>query len=121
MYRSFSDRVLGGVCGGLGALLRVNPWLLRLIFLILAPLTLGAAALLYLTLWMMVPQESLARRQRGGAALLLLVLLITLATAIGWIMWAGGGLRGPGGEPLYWAGLFLLAASIFFLRQLRGA
>jgi phage shock protein PspC (stress-responsive transcriptional regulator) len=121
MYRSFTDRVLGGVCGGLGTLLRVNPWLLRTLFVVLTILSLGAAAILYLILWMMVPQQSLALRQRGGSAMFLLALLLTLAAALGWIAWMNGGLRGPGGEPLYWIGLFLVAASIFFLRQLRGA
>ncbi len=121
MYRSFTDRVLGGVCGGLAALLSLNPWLLRLLFVVLAVLSLGAAALYYLILWMMVPQQSLVTNQRGGAWMLLLAILLLLATAGGWIVWIGGGLRGPAGEPLYWLALGLVLAFVFFLRQLRGA
>src|SRR4026207_1219314 len=77
MYRSFTDRVFGGVCGGLGALLPVNPWVFRVIFVILAVMTLGAFAALYVLLWWLIPQESLVGRQRGGAGLLLLVILLT--------------------------------------------
>ena len=120
MYRSFTDRVLGGVCGGLGTLLPLNPWWFRALFLILTIITTGAFALLYLALWMLLPQQTLAGRQRGGSGLFLLSLLLLIATLVGWVLWLGGGLRGPGGEPLYWLGLLLLVSVIFFLRQLRG-
>ncbi|MAS37885.1 MAG: hypothetical protein CL610_28070 [Anaerolineaceae bacterium] len=120
MYRSFTDRVVGGVCGGLGGLLPVSAWVIRIAFVLLSVVTLGAYALLYLVLWMLIPQQTLLTRQRGGAGLLLLTLILMVLTGLGWLVWAGGGLRGPGGEHLYWAGLLLLAAGIFFLRQLRG-
>lgn len=120
MYRSFDDRVLGGVCGGLAALLPVSAWWFRMAFVLLAPLTLGAAALLYLGLWMMVPQASPARRRRGGAGMLLLTIVLAALTFGGWLVWAGGGLRGPTGVDLYWPGLLLGVALIFFLRQVRG-
>jgi phage shock protein PspC (stress-responsive transcriptional regulator) len=120
MYRSFTDRVLGGVCGGLGALLPVSAWGFRIAFVLLSIVTLGAFAVLYLILWMLIPQQTLIGRQRGGAGLLLLTLVLIVATGVGWLVWAGGGLRGPDGEHLYWAGLLLVAASVFFLRQLKG-
>ena len=65
MYRSFSDRVLGGVCGGLAAALHVNAWLIRLIFVVLTLVSLGAFAALYLLLWWIVPAESPTQRRRG--------------------------------------------------------
>ncbi|HLV35882.1 MAG TPA: PspC domain-containing protein [Spirillospora sp.] len=120
MYRSFTDRVLGGVCGGLGAVLPASSWTIRAIFLVLSLVTTGAFALLYLTLWLLIPQQTLLNRQRGGAGLLLLTLLLAIATVAGWVVWVSGGLRGPTGEPLYWAGMFLLVAAVFFLRQVRG-
>lgn len=120
MYRSFTDRVFGGVCGGLGAILPVSAWGFRFAFLLLSIVTLGAFALLYLILWMLIPQQTLVNRQRGGAGLLLVATLFTILVGAGWLIWAGGGLRGPGGEPLYWAGLLFMTASVFFLRQLRG-
>ncbi len=120
MYRSFTDRVLGGVCGGLGALLPLNPWWFRVIFLILSVVTFGAFALLYLVCWMLLPQETLVGRQRGGSGLFLLVVVLGIATLVGWVMWLNGGLVGPGGEPLYWLGVILLVSVVFFLRQVRG-
>lgn len=120
MYRSFTDRVLGGVCGGLGTLLPIGAWGFRIAFVLLSVLTLGAFALLYLILWMLIPQQTLIGRQRSGAGLLLLTLLLIALVGAGWVVWAGGGLRGPHGEPVYWAGLLLLTAAVFFLRQLRG-
>lgn len=121
MYRSFTDRVIGGVCGGLAALLSINPWVLRLLFFVLSILSLGAAAIYYLILWLMVPQQNPALNQRGGTWMLLLALLLLLATVGGWFVWINGGLRGPTGEPVYWLSLVLVAAFVFFLRQLRGA
>ena len=120
MYRSFTDRVLGGVCGGMAAVLPLNPWWFRAIFLIFSLITTGAFALLYLALWMLLPQQTLAGRQRGGSGLFLISLLLVIATLAGWVVWIGGGLRGPGGEPLYWLGLLVLVSVIFFGRQLRG-
>lgn len=120
MYRNFTDRVLGGVCGGLGALLPLSAWWFRAAFVILSIVTLGAFALLYVALWMLVPQQSLARRQRGGSGVFLLTIVLVLATGAGWLIWTGGGLRGPGGGQVYWAGMLTLVAGVFFLRQLRG-
>ena len=81
----------------------------------------GAGGLLIgAALWMLLPQQTLADRQRGGSGLFLLSLLLMIATLAGWVVWLGGGLRGPAGEPLYWLGLLLLVSVIFFARQLRG-
>ncbi|MFP5019529.1 PspC domain-containing protein [Pseudonocardia phyllosphaerae] len=55
MYRSAGDSMLGGVCGGLGRDLGVDPALLRLAVLALTVLTGGAFALLYLAVWIVAP------------------------------------------------------------------
>lgn len=119
MYRSFDDRVLGGVCGGLAALLPPSAWWFRAAFIVLSVVTLGAAALLYLGLWITIPQASPARRVRGGAGLLLLTIVLAALTFGGWLVWAGGGLRGPTGIDLYWPALLVGLALLFFLRQVR--
>ena len=120
MYRSFTDRVFGGVCGGLGALLPVNPWVFRIIFVILALVTLGAFAALYLLLWWLIPQELLVGRQRGGAGLLLVVILLTIVTAVAWVLDMTGNLQGPSGQGLFWPGMLLALSVVFFLKQVRG-
>lgn len=57
LYRSREDAMLGGVCGGLGRYLGIDPTVVRLAFL-LAGLY-GAGAILYLGLWVIVPREAL--------------------------------------------------------------
>jgi phage shock protein PspC (stress-responsive transcriptional regulator) len=120
MYRSFTDRVFGGVCGGLGALLPVNPWVFRIAFVILSMVTLGAFAALYLLLWWLVPQETLVGRPHGGAGLFLLAIVLTLATVIGWVLNMTGNLQGPTGQGLFWPGMLLALSVVFFLKQVRG-
>ncbi len=114
MYRSFTDRVLGGVCGGLGALLPFGAWPLRFLFALLSVLSLGAFALFYLGLWIAIPQESLLTRRRRGTGWLLLIIVAMLLTGAGWVVWATSDL------PLYWPTLLLALSLVFFLRQVRG-
>lgn len=56
LYRSRSDRMLGGVCGGLGDYFNVDPTLMRLIFVVLFLLG-GHGLLVYLILWIIIPLE----------------------------------------------------------------
>ena len=56
LYRSRSDRKIAGVCGGLATYFRVDPFLIRLIF-ILFFLAGGAAFLVYVIMWLLVPSE----------------------------------------------------------------
>ncbi len=54
LTRSSSDRVIAGVCGGLGEYFGVNPLVFRLLFVLLA-LPGGAPGLLpYLILWLVM-------------------------------------------------------------------
>lgn len=114
MYRSFTDRVLGGVCGGLGNLLAINAWWVRGFFVLLSLITLGAFSLLYLGLWIILPQESLLVQRRGGAGLFLLVLILSALVLVGWITWI------TTGAPLFWPALLFGVSALFFLSQLRG-
>jgi phage shock protein PspC (stress-responsive transcriptional regulator) len=117
MSRSFSDRVLGGVCGGLAATLHVNPWWIRWLFVLLAVVSLGAFAVLYLLLWWIVPQESPTQRRRGVPLILVIVLIVLTAAA--WIGRDLGQLNTPSGVNLFWPGAVLILSAVFFLRQLR--
>ena len=62
LYRDPDRRVLGGVCGGLGAYFNMDPIILRIIFVVLffvtAPLFffIPAAMLIYIILWIAVPK-----------------------------------------------------------------
>jgi phage shock protein C len=56
LYRSLSQRMIGGVCGGLGEYLAIDPTLIRVLF-VLAALFGGHGILLYLILLILVPVE----------------------------------------------------------------
>ena len=119
MYRSFSDRVFGGVCGGLGAALRLNPWWLRGLFGVLTALSQGLFAIPYIVLWWIVPQEPLVTR-RGRGLTVIFVLALLILTGAAWAARDQGLLRTPDGNDLFWPGALLLLSVIFFLRQLGG-
>jgi phage shock protein C len=56
LRRSRSDRWIGGVCGGIAVITGVDAWIWRLLFALLF-LFGGTGALLYLLLWIFVPNE----------------------------------------------------------------
>jgi phage shock protein C len=56
LYRSRSDRMIAGVCGGLGHYFGIDPTLVRLAFVILA-LAGMSGGLAYIILWLVVPEE----------------------------------------------------------------
>lgn len=55
LYRSRNDRVISGVCGGLGQYLDTAPTLLRIGAALLAVWSFGTAVLVYLALAVIVP------------------------------------------------------------------
>jgi phage shock protein PspC (stress-responsive transcriptional regulator) len=57
LARSRHDRVIGGVCGGLGAHTDLPAWAWRVIFS-LTLLYFGAGLLIYILLWIFLPQEA---------------------------------------------------------------
>jgi phage shock protein C len=56
LYRSRKSRKVAGVCGGLGEYLNTDPTVIRVLFIVLAVLG-GAGALIYLGMWLIVPEE----------------------------------------------------------------
>jgi phage shock protein C len=56
LTRSRTERMIGGVCGGLGAYLEIDPTLVRLLF-VLGLLFGGHGLLLYLVLLLVMPIE----------------------------------------------------------------
>ncbi len=57
LYRSESDRILGGVCGGIAEVYDFDPTLIRLLAVALF-LGAGTGLLAYLIAWIIVPTES---------------------------------------------------------------
>jgi phage shock protein C len=56
LLRSQQDRILGGVCGGLGKYLNIDVILVRLFFIVFT-LVGGIGPLVYIILWIVVPSE----------------------------------------------------------------
>jgi phage shock protein C len=57
LFRSKTDVMIGGVCGGLARYLRVDATLVRLFFVLLALGGSGIGILVYLLLWIILPLE----------------------------------------------------------------
>jgi phage shock protein PspC (stress-responsive transcriptional regulator) len=63
LYRAENDKILGGVCAGLANYLRIDPAIIRIIF-VLITFGWGAGFLLYVILWMVLPYKSLPMNAR---------------------------------------------------------
>ncbi len=120
MYRSFDNRLFAGLCGGLAALLPFNAWLFRTVFVVLALVTGGVFAALYILLWWIIPQENPVGRRRGGSGLFLLALILMALMLAGWWLAQTGQLPTINGVGLLWPVLLVALSSVFFLRQIRG-
>ncbi len=59
LYRSRSDSMIGGVAAGLAAYLNADPALVRIVWAILVVVTGGAALVVYIVAWIVVPEEPL--------------------------------------------------------------
>lgn len=120
MYRSYTDRILGGVCGGIAPQLRLSPWILRLIFVIFAPLSLGVGAVIYVALWWILPQESLIEPRSGSPGRTLLAVIVIFSMAGVWAADLLGALAGPDEGAIQWPVVLLILGAVFLLRQVRG-
>ncbi|MBI5225596.1 PspC domain-containing protein [Candidatus Micrarchaeota archaeon] len=56
LYRSRDEKIIGGVCAGIGKYFNVDPVLVRLLFVILAWAG-GLGIVLYLVAWLITPLE----------------------------------------------------------------
>ncbi|HEV3223121.1 MAG TPA: PspC domain-containing protein [Puia sp.] len=63
LYRSENDKMLGGVCGGIAAYLKIDSSVVRIIFTLLT-LGFGTGILVYLILWVVLPPKSMVTNIR---------------------------------------------------------
>ncbi|HHX94452.1 MAG TPA: PspC domain-containing protein [Clostridia bacterium] len=56
LYRSRSNRMIAGVCGGIGEYLDIDPTLVRLILIVLVFLGLSGV-LAYIIAWIVIPED----------------------------------------------------------------
>jgi len=56
LYRSGRNKILGGICGGIGEYLNVDPTIIRLLWLLFV-FAGGAGLIFYLIVWLIIPKN----------------------------------------------------------------
>lgn len=56
LYRSKKNKVIAGVCGGIGEYLGIDPVVVRVIWVVFA-LAYGAGLLAYIIAWILIPEK----------------------------------------------------------------
>jgi len=59
LYRSRTDQMIGGVCGGIAAYFDLDPSIVRLLAVVLAIVGNAAVVIAYIVMWVVVPEEPL--------------------------------------------------------------
>jgi phage shock protein C len=59
LYRSNKDRILGGICAGLGEHLDIDPNIIRLIWAAVTVLSIGMGILVYIFAWIIIPEQEM--------------------------------------------------------------
>lgn len=57
LYRSKKNRIIAGICGGLGEYFNIDPTIVRLIWVFLVVFGMGAGIILYLIAWIIIPEK----------------------------------------------------------------
>lgn len=63
LWRSRSNKVIAGVCGGIGEYFKIDPIWVRVLFILLF-LAGGAAFIPYVIIWLLVPLEPLNKEDK---------------------------------------------------------
>lgn len=58
LFRSRTDKMIGGVCGGIGDYFSIDPTIIRIIWALFSILG-GAGIIVYLICWMIIPKKPL--------------------------------------------------------------
>jgi len=57
MYRSDTDKMIAGVCGGIAEYFTLDPTLVRIGYILLSVFTIFSGVLAYLILWIVIPKR----------------------------------------------------------------
>ncbi len=77
LYRSKVNRIIAGVCGGLGEFFGITPVFFRLLFLFIQPLT-----LIYILMWIYIPENPNQKFAKASTSPIKFILTIILACII---------------------------------------
>jgi len=56
LYRSKKNRIIAGVCGGLGEYFNIDPTIVRIVWLLFV-FAAGSGILVYIVAWIIIPEE----------------------------------------------------------------
>jgi len=66
LYRSTTDKKLGGVCGGLGEYMNADTNLIRLVFVLLLLVTgFIPFGLTYIVAWIILPEDTMVKEEQS--------------------------------------------------------
>jgi len=57
LYRSAKNKIIAGVCSGIGEYYGIDPVVIRLVWVILTLVSFGFGVLAYLIAWMIIPRN----------------------------------------------------------------
>ncbi len=57
LYRSSKNKIIAGVCSGIGEYYGIDPVVVRLVWVILTLVSFGFGVLAYLIAWMIIPRN----------------------------------------------------------------
>ena len=58
LYRSKKNRIIAGICGGIGEYFKIDPTLVRLLWLLISVVSAGVGGLIaYIIAWIIIPEE----------------------------------------------------------------
>lgn len=63
MYRTKNDRIIAGVCGGLGKYTDIDSNLIRILYILLTFCSAGAMLIVYICACLLIPDESDMRQE----------------------------------------------------------
>jgi phage shock protein PspC (stress-responsive transcriptional regulator) len=66
LYRSRDDRMVSGLCAGIGKYIDIDPTVVRVVYIVASILSGGLPIIIYLVLIMVVPEEPISGPGLGG-------------------------------------------------------
>ncbi len=91
------NRIVGGVCSSLSEKYNINPWILRIIFVITSIL-LTFPALIYIIIWLIIPNKETIQSDEKKNKYLSQIIGFVIGGVLGWFLGYGLGLLTVGDD-----------------------
>ncbi len=95
LYRSSTNKILGGVCGGLGEYFNIDPVIIRLLFVVFTLMG-GSGLVAYLVAYVIIPADNAVDKSMGGAVqsgsstilrVILTIVIVMVGLALVGMLW----------------------------------